>query len=72
MLTNYRYGLRWRDVVARAPVVAAVGVKIFLDELFPPRESVSSAHVPIMADRGCLSAYKYQLRLVLAVSANKR
>ena len=48
MLTDYRYGLRWRDVVARVPVVFAGGVKIFLDELFPPRESVSSAHVPIM------------------------
>jgi hypothetical protein len=53
MLTDYRYGLRWRDVVARDAVVVALGVKIFLDELFPPRESVSSAHVPIMADRRC-------------------
>jgi hypothetical protein len=73
MLTDYRYGLRWRYVVTRDPVVVAVGVKIFLDELFPPRESVSSAHVPIMADRVCLSAYcKYELRLVLAASANRR
>ena len=33
------------------PVVVAAGVKVFLDELFAPRESVSSAHASIMADR---------------------
>jgi hypothetical protein len=32
VLTDYRYGLRRRDILARNPVVIAVGVKIFLDE----------------------------------------
>ena len=38
-------GLGGRDIVAWNPVfLARGGVEIFLDKLFPPRQSVASAH----------------------------
>jgi hypothetical protein len=38
-------GLGGRDIVAWNPVfLARGGVEIFLDKLFPPRQSLASAH----------------------------
>ena len=53
MLADNRNGLGRGDVVARSPIVLPSGsVEVFLDDLLPPRESVSSAHGKIMAERG--------------------
>jgi hypothetical protein len=45
VLTDNQNPLSRRDVVARTPVVIAIGVEILLYELLSSREPVSSAHV---------------------------
>ncbi len=45
MLADHWDGLSWSDVIAWIPVVFPVGsIEMFLDDLFPPRQSVASAH----------------------------
>ena len=52
MLTNHRYGLGGGYVVAWIPVVHfRNAIEVLLKDLFSTRETVTSAHRKIMADR---------------------
>jgi hypothetical protein len=44
MLPDNQNTLSGSDVVASVPVLVAGGIKVLLDQLFPSRKSVSSAH----------------------------
>jgi hypothetical protein len=56
MLTDDRDGLRRGNVVARIPVVVPTSsVEVFLDDLLPARQSVTSAHRDSLRQRRNLS-----------------
>jgi hypothetical protein len=51
MLADHRDGLGRSDVEPRVPVVLPIGsVKLFLDDLLSPGQSVATAHLEIMTD----------------------
>ena len=67
MLADDRNGLGRSHVVAGYPVfLTRDAVEMFFDDLFAPRESVSSAHAEIMPD-GRVSHYTVVYRQVCAV-----
>lgn len=54
MLPDHRDWLRGSDVVAGTPIVIPRGsLEVFLDDLLPPRQSVTPAHQRIISDREC-------------------